>query len=125
MMRRTLIVATALAVLLVTIAFAADQERENSAAARRREDIAAVIQARVNSQQPVKLSAERITLAGDVLTLAGRVRIRFDDTFIVTDEARFNQEAKRVELIGSVRAFFNVTDRGPASSVTIVAANNR
>ena len=66
--------------------------------------LAALIQARVESRQPVRLSARTITLTGDTLRLSGRARIWFDDVSILADEAAFDRTAKRIDLDGNVNA---------------------
>jgi hypothetical protein len=71
----------------------------------------AVIEQRLKAQQPVKLSADSITLNGTVLELKGHVRIvLLPDTLIRAEEARVN--GSTVELIGDVNAVF-----GPSSGV--------
>jgi hypothetical protein len=51
------------------------------------------------------LSAETITLTGDVLRLSGGAMVRFDDTSIRAAEIVVNQVTKDVEFRGRVMAF--------------------
>ena len=71
-----------------------------------------MIERRLEGRQPLDLSADAITLEGDVLHLKGSVRIVMGpDTFVRADEATFDRAAKRVRLIGNVWASL-----GPSSS---------
>jgi len=60
-----------------------------------------LIQARLLAQQPVRLSAETLTLTGDTLRLVGRATVRFDDTTIRFAEIVLNQSSKRIEFLGN------------------------
>jgi lipopolysaccharide assembly outer membrane protein LptD (OstA) len=100
-MKRALIVAAVFSVGVLAVSYATAQgsrQEMNSC-------LAEMVQRRIQSQQPVQLSAETITLAGDTLRLSGRAWIRFNDTSIRSDEAVFNQATKRLELVGSVNTF--------------------
>ena len=60
--------------------------------------MAALIQARLGAQKPVRLSAENVSLTGDTLRLTGRAKVWFDDTTVQADEIVINQSSKRVEF---------------------------
>ena len=47
------------------------------------------ISARIESQRPIRLSAETITLTGSTLRLAGGANVRLDDTYIRAEEEIF------------------------------------
>jgi hypothetical protein len=67
--------------------------------------ITAVIERGLQSNQRVRLAADRITLTGVVLRLIGKVRITLGtDTLIQADEATLDRGAHTVELVGNVRA---------------------
>jgi lipopolysaccharide assembly outer membrane protein LptD (OstA) len=97
-MKWTLGVAAALSIAVTALAQTGMQER--------RACVTDLIRNRVQSQQPVRLSAEAITLTGDTLRLAGHAKVWFDDVAIQADEAIFNRATKGVELVGSVNSFF-------------------
>ena len=63
------------------------------------------IQDRLLSQQPVRLSAENISLTGTTLRLSGRASIRFDDTTVRAEEIVIEQASKAVTLT-TVRNIF-------------------
>ena len=63
------------------------------------------IRARLSAQQPVRLSAETVTLTGDTLRMAGRATVRFDDTTIRFEEIVLNQSSKRIEFLGNGTVF--------------------
>lgn len=60
--------------------------------------VKAEIQDRLRSQQPVRLSADRISLEGDTLRLSGRASIRFNGTTIEAEEVVIEQASKEVVL---------------------------
>ena len=69
----------------------------------RRTEIARTIERRIEARQPFDLSADTITIEGDVVRLKGHVRIVLGpDMFVRTDEATFDRAARRVQLIGNV-----------------------
>jgi hypothetical protein len=63
------------------------------------------IQDRLLSQQPVRLSADNISLTGATLRLSGRASIRFDDTTVRAEEIIIEQASKEVTLT-TVRNIF-------------------
>jgi lipopolysaccharide assembly outer membrane protein LptD (OstA) len=67
--------------------------------------LAALIRARIESQQAVRLSADDITLTKDTLRLTGHAWVRFNDASIRADEIVWNQATKGIDLIGNVNAF--------------------
>ena len=72
---------------------------------RNRRDIEAIIESRLKSQEPISVSAETITVTGDVLSLKGKVALRFGgDTIVRADEAEVNPTTHAVQLLGNVRA---------------------
>lgn len=66
--------------------------------------LTALIQSRIESQRPVRLSGETITLTGDTLRLAGRPMIQFGDTSIRAEEIVVNSVTQRIDLVGNVWA---------------------
>ena len=100
-MRKAVSVAVVLGIALLAISSATAQNDRSEGKAR----LTALIQARIEAQQPVRLSAETITLTGDTLRLAGRAMIRFNDTSIRAEEIVVNQVTKRIDLNGNVTAF--------------------
>ena len=60
--------------------------------------VATEIQERLLSQQPVRLSADNVTLTGDKLQLSGQASIRFDGTMVRADEIVIEQSSKQVTL---------------------------
>ena len=100
-MKNALIVAAALGIGVLAVSYATAQGSRQEMNAC----LAEMVQRRIQSQQPVQLSAETITLTGDTLRLSGRAWIRFNDTSIRADEAVINQATKRLELAGSVNTF--------------------
>ena len=97
-MNRTLVGSAAFSLVLAGTASAPAQTRA--------ECMAAVIQARLGAQKPVRLSAENISLTGDTLRLTGRAMVRFDDTTVQADEIVINQSSKRVEFKGPRKIYF-------------------
>ncbi|HET9266733.1 MAG TPA: hypothetical protein VFO31_01165 [Vicinamibacterales bacterium] len=97
-MNRTLIGGAAFSLVLAATASAPAQTRP--------ECMAALIQARLGAQQPVRLKAENISLTGDTLRLTGRAKVWFDDTTVQADEIVIHQSSKRVEFKGSRKIFF-------------------
>jgi len=79
--------------------------------------LTALIRARIESQQPVQLSAETITLTGDTLRLAGRALIRFSDTSVRAEEIVVNPVTKRIDLLGTVNAFLGSDVAPPAPRI--------
>jgi hypothetical protein len=76
-----------------------------SPGSNRRAEIAAAVERRLQSQQPVELSADSITLTGKLLSLKGHVRVVWlPDTVIRAEEVRISEGT--VELIGDVNASF-------------------
>ena len=108
-MKRVLMIA---AIVTLTGLFArpmagqAPQNREEMNAT-----IADLIHDRLIAEQPVRLSADVVTLTGDSLRLSGHAVIRFDDTTIRVAEAAFHRSTSRVELIGKVNAFLGAAAR--------------
>ena len=100
-MRKAVSVAVILGIALLAISSATAQNDRLEGKAR----LTALIQARIESQQPVRLSAETITLTGETLRLAGRPMIRFNDSSIRAEEIVVNPVTKRIDLIGNVNAF--------------------
>ena len=62
--------------------------------------MAALIQARLGAQKPVRLKADNVSLSGDTLRLTGHAKAWFDDTTVQADEIVIDQSSKRVELKG-------------------------
>ena len=60
--------------------------------------LATEIQDRLMAQQPVRLSADKISLEGDTLRLTGNARVRFDDTTVIAEEVIINQSSKQVDF---------------------------
>ena len=90
-------------------------------AADRRAELARVIERRIEARQPLDVSADAITIEGDVLRLKGNVRIVIGpDTFVRTEEAAFDRAAKRVQLIGNVWASL-----GPSAGIALRNRNPR
>jgi lipopolysaccharide assembly outer membrane protein LptD (OstA) len=100
-MRRAVSVAVILSIALLASSSATAQKNSSEMNAQ----LTALIRARIESQQPMRLSAETITLTGDTLRLAGRALIRFNDTSIRAEEIVINPVMKRVDLLGNVNAF--------------------
>jgi len=73
--------------------------------------VAAEIQARLVSQQPLQLSADKVSLEGDTLRLNGNARIRFDDTTVIAEEIAITQSSKSVELTHVTRIFIGARSR--------------
>lgn len=96
-MRRGLVIAAASGIALTAISSAKAQDR--------RACFATLIQARIESRQPIRLSAETVTLTGDTLRLTGRAWVRFNDTSIRAEEVVLHQTTKRIDLVGNVNAF--------------------
>lgn len=65
-----------------------------------------LLEARLRSAQPMRLSADRITMAGSTVTLEGHARLWFDETAIRAEEAVLDTETRRVTLSGRVTALF-------------------
>jgi lipopolysaccharide export system protein LptA len=59
----------------------------------------------------LRLSAEKVNLAGDTLRLTGRAMVRFDDTSVVADEIVINQASKQVELTAVRQIFIGARSR--------------
>ena len=86
--------------------------------------LVALLRARIESQQPMQLSADTITLTGDTLRLAGRAWIRFNEAAaaasplggasIRAEEIVVNPVTKKIELSGKVDAFLG-SDVAPAA----------
>ena len=93
--------ATALGLALVTTTGALAQDN----AAGRHRCLEELIQAKLQAQQPVRLSATTVTLTGDTLRLAGRATVRFDDTTIRFEEIVLNQSSKRITFVGNGTVF--------------------
>jgi len=53
---------------------------------------------RLVSQQPVRLSADNVSLTGDTLRLSGRATVRYDGTTIQAEEIVIDQSSKQVVL---------------------------
>lgn len=71
----------------------------------RRTQIAALVEKRLQTEQPVDLAADSITHTGKLLHLKGHVRIVWlPDTIIRVDEVKISDG--KVELIGDVNASF-------------------
>ncbi len=100
-MRKAASVALILGIVLLAISSVTAQKDRSEMNAR----LTTLIRARIESQQPVQLSAETIALTGDTLRLAGRARIRFNDTSIRAEEIVVNPVTKRIDLLGTVNAF--------------------
>jgi hypothetical protein len=73
--------------------------------------LAALIHERLVARQPLRLSADAITLTGDTLRLAGHATVSFDDTSVVADETTIDRDTSRVELSGTVHATLGQTVR--------------
>jgi lipopolysaccharide assembly outer membrane protein LptD (OstA) len=71
-----------------------------SPAQTRSECVATLIQARLAAQKPVRLSAQNVSLTGDMLRLTGHAKVWFDATTVQADEIVINQSSKRVEIKG-------------------------
>ena len=97
-MTRTLIGGAAFSLVLAAAAPAPGQTRPDC--------MAALIQARLGAQKPVRLKADHVSLTGDTLRLTGRAKVWFDDTTVQADEIVIDQSSKRVELKGSRKIFF-------------------
>jgi len=67
--------------------------------------LTASIERKIQSEEPVRLSADTITLTGDTLRLSGHAQIVSSDTKIQANEIVFSRATKRVELVGVTRAF--------------------
>ena len=66
---------------------------------------ATLIRNRMESQQPVRLSADTITLTGNTLSLTGRAWVRFNGASIGAEQIVLDPATKRIDLIGNVSAF--------------------
>ena len=95
-MKGVLATVAALSLTFVTMPAAQVQDR-----AGQHSCLETLIQARLMAQQPVRLSAETLTLTGDTLRLVGRATVRFDDTTIRFEEIVLNQSSKRIEFLGN------------------------
>jgi len=92
-----------------------------TSAADRRAELVRAIERRIEARQPLDVSADAITIEGDVLRLKGNVRIVIGpDTFVRTEEAAFDRAAKRVQLIGNVWASL-----GPSAGIALRNRNPR
>ena len=121
--RRPLSVAVIVGIALLASSSATAQKDRSEINAR----LAALIRARIESQQPLQLSAETITLTGDTLRLAGRAWIRFNDVgapaspargaSIQAEEIVVNPVTKRIDLLGTVRAFLGPDVAPPAPRI--------
>jgi hypothetical protein len=92
------VAALVVSIVLVGLPLAAQTEQE------RRGEISGLIEVRLRSSLPVELTADTITVIGDVLRLKGQVKFAFDDTWISAEEATLNRAANKVTLIGNVAA---------------------
>ena len=89
-------------------------------AADRRAELARVIERRIEARQPLDVSADAITIEGDILRLKGNVRIALGpDTFVRTEEAAFDRAAKRVQLIDAWASL------GPSAGIALRNRNPR
>jgi len=125
-MRRAVSVAVSLGIALLATSSATAQKDRSEMNAR----LAELIRARIESRQPVRLSAETVTLTGDTLRLAGRALIQFKDTgrlnapdnpdawtSIRAEEIVVNQVTKRIDLVGTVQAFLASDAAPPAPRI--------
>lgn len=84
-MRRAFAVALTLGLALLAVSSGTAQTRLQANAR-----LVGLISARIESQRPIRLSAETITLTGSTLRLAGGASVRFDDTYIRAEEIFVN-----------------------------------
>ena len=102
-------------VILVCAIVLAAASLSGQTASSSRARIEAVITRSLQASRPVGLSADTITLTGDVLHLNGRVRIVIrPDTLIQADDTTLDRGNRTVELKGNVRASL-----GPSSGVQL------
>jgi len=101
-MRSALMIAAASGIALMAISSARAQGSRTEMNAC----FTSVMRTRIESQRPMQLSAETITLTGDTLRLTGRAWVRFNDTSIQAEEVVLNQATKRIDLAGNVNASF-------------------
>lgn len=87
---------TLLAVVVITAPIAAQTEGE------RRAETAALVEARLRASLPLELSADTITLTGNVVRLVGHARVTFDDTWISAEEMSLNQMTGQVAITGNL-----------------------
>jgi hypothetical protein len=73
--------------------------------------VAAEIQARLVSQQPLRLSAQRVSLEGDTLRLTGQASIAFGDTTVQAEEIVIDQSSKQVALTTVRKIFIGARSR--------------
>jgi hypothetical protein len=102
-MNRWLAVALGMMIIVAAVSTAFTQGRRAQMHTR----LSAMIEARMESQKPVRLSADSITLTGDTLRLLGHARVSWDDTLIRAEEIALNQTSKHVDFVGDVNALIH------------------
>lgn len=100
-MRTVCLTATVGGIALIAVAAALAQDRRTETNAC----LVGLIQDRIESRQSVRVAADEISLTRDTLRLVGHAWVRFSDTSIRSDEIVWNQDTKRIDLIGNVNAF--------------------
>jgi hypothetical protein len=92
--------------LILTVVLAAAAVAATATRARGQADVNGpfekLIQQLVDSDRTIRLSAQKIELAGDRLFLSGEAWVRFNDGAIRADEIVFDRRAKQVHLGGNV-----------------------
>ncbi len=63
-----------------------------------------LLETRLQSEQPMRLSADRITVTGHTLRLEGHARLWFDETAIRAEHATLDTDTNEVTLSGNVNA---------------------
>jgi lipopolysaccharide assembly outer membrane protein LptD (OstA) len=79
--------------------------------------LAEVVRARLESDRPIRVSGDAITLTGDTLHLSGHAWVRSDDMAIRADEIVLDRTGSTVDLLGHVLAISGSSFRACYPSV--------